>query len=94
MEQDLTYDEIERKIENGRKSNYDNYTEESKMEYRALKTLQERIRIKSFRDFFVEKKYLYIIFSLMLFSCNNSGKQQTTDNFKKKYRRGRMFYFL
>jgi hypothetical protein len=55
---DLTYEEIEQKIQQGRKSNYEDYTEESKMEFRALKTLQERIRTKNFRDFFMEKKFL------------------------------------
>jgi hypothetical protein len=57
VNKDLTYQEIDAKIESGRKANYSEYTEESKMEFRALKTLQERIKTKNFRDYFVERKF-------------------------------------
>jgi hypothetical protein len=58
VNKNLTFEEIDKKIESGRKSNYDDYTEESKMEYRALKTLQEKIQNENFRNFFIERKFL------------------------------------
>jgi hypothetical protein len=58
LNKDLTYQEIDAKIERGRKDNYEDYTEESKMEFRALKTLQQRIRTEDFRNFFIEKGFI------------------------------------
>jgi hypothetical protein len=57
---DLTLEDIKWKIKWGKKDSYDDYTDDDKMRFRALKTIQERIRTDNFRNFFMNRQYLTV----------------------------------